>query len=342
MLNEDDLALVHALQEAPRASWALLSSSLATDPRTLARRYARLRDAGLLRVMATAGPRLLDRILFAHLRVRAEPGRAATVADRLARWPRAGTVRLTDGSHEVHALLAGMDHASLIHAAHDKVATLPSVQQTEINTVLHTGDVGRAARLDSLSGQQTSELRSGHARQADSARHTRLGLDDFDLVRLLLQDGRREVAELAAELGRDPSVVSRRIARLRKAGFVDLVALIPDTASSSPVRALLWCTVDPQDLHELLRKAASLPWIGLLTVTTGRANVVLVANLKTRSLLPAAQTELAALCPSLQLRETQLSTRALKLHMRRVTDDDRLTDDVADPLWELRHDLARP
>lgn len=341
MLTEQDLALVHALQEAPRASWARLSSSLATDARTIARRYARLREAGLLRVMATAGPRLLKRLLFAHLRVRTTPGEATGIAERIAQWPQASNVRLTDGSFDVHALLVGTDHASLLSAAHDHLATLDSVRHAEINTVLQAGDLGRAARLDALSPRQTAELRSSHTPESHATKPAAPGLEDFDFIRLLLHDGRTETAELAATLDRDPSVVSRRLTRLQKEGFVDIVAIIPDTASSAPVRALMWCSIDPQDIPELLRRAAALPWIGMLTVTTGHANVVAVANLTTRAHLPTAQAELASSCPSLRFLETQLSSHGIKLHMRRLTRDDRLTDDVSDPFWTLRHDLAR-
>ncbi len=340
MLDEQDLALVHALQEAPRASWARLSSSLAIDARTLARRYARLHDTGLVRVMATTGPRLLERLLFAHLRVQARPGEAAGVAERIARWPQTGTVRLTDGSSDVHALLVGAQHPGLMRTAHERVATLESVQHSEINTVLRAGDLGRAARLDALSARQTADLRHGHSPRPPATKSATLGLDDFELIRLLLHDGRAEATDLAAALDRDPSAVSRRLSRLHNAGFVDLVALTPDSVSSAPVRALLWCTVDPQDAPELLRRAAALPWIGLLTLITGHANVVAVANLTTRAHLPAAQAELTSLCPSLRFRETQLSPRAEKLHLRRLTADDRLTDDVADPFRELRHELV--
>lgn len=341
MLDENDLALVHALQEAPRASWALLSAVLGIDSRTLVRRYTRLHETGLLRVMATAGPRLLDQIVFAHLRLRTEPGRASAVAHQLAEWPQASTIRLTDGSHDVYAMLTGTDHAALVREAHEKVATLPLVRQMEINTVLQTGDVGRAARLDALSPRQVAELRGRYAQESRASASTRLSTEDFEILRLLLREGRRDIAELATALDRDPSAVSRRVARLQRDQIIDIVALTPDTASSAPVRALLWCTIAPQELHSLVRQSANLPWIGLLTATTGHANVFLVANVKTRALLPAVQTELSSLCPSLQLRETQLSAQALKLHMRSVTPHDRLTDEVADPFWELRHELVR-
>lgn len=340
MLTEEDLALVHALQEAPRASWARLSSSIGTDARALARRYTRLHEAGLLRVMATAGPRLLERLVFAHLRLRTAPGQARGAAEQIARWPQASNVRLTDGSHDVHALLVGADHACLMGAARSTVAAVHSVQRAELSTVVATGDLGRAARLDALSPGQTADLRRDHVRPARPGKPAEVGRDDFELLGLLLRDGRCEVAELATHLGRDPSVVSRRLGRLQREGFVDIVTITPDTASSSPVRALLWCRVDPGEVPDLLHRAAALPWVGMLTATSGRANVVAVANLTSRAHLPMIQAELASVSPSLRFAETQLSHRAVKLHMRTTTGDDRLTDDVADPFRALRDELV--
>ena len=340
VLDEHDLALVHALQEAPRASWAQLASTLSSDPRTLARRYGRLYDACLLRVMATAGPRLLEQLVFVHLRVGTAPGQASDVADALARWPQATTIRLTDGPFDVYALLLGARHATLVAAAQERLAALPAVRAAELSTVLQIGDVGRAARLDSLNRRQIEELRGARVHADPTAPAAALTTADLELMQLLAQDGRADIADLAHRLDRDPSAVSRRVAQLQKRGAIDIIAITPDTASSAPVRAFLWCTVAPQELQPLVMNSPSVRWVGLLTVTTGRANVALIANLRTRSQLPRVQAALTSLSPSLQVRETQLSARAVKVHMRRLTVDDRWTDDVGDPYWDLRHELV--
>jgi hypothetical protein len=122
---------------------------------------------------------------------------------------------------------------------------------------------------------------------------------------------------------------------------VDVVAITPDSASSSPVRALLWSTVAPAELAPLMRRAPDLPWVSLMTVTTGQSNLFTIVNLKTRAELSEIHAELVDLCPSIRMQETQLSTRAVKVHMRWLTRADRWTDRVADPFWALRDELAR-
>lgn len=56
LLSEEDLALVHALQLQPRASWSVLGRALDVDPVTVARRWSRAETSDL-----TSAARLLDR-----------------------------------------------------------------------------------------------------------------------------------------------------------------------------------------------------------------------------------------------------------------------------------------
>ena len=51
-LDDGDLALIHALQVAPRVSWAQAGQVLGTSPAALAERWARLRSSGLAWVTA--------------------------------------------------------------------------------------------------------------------------------------------------------------------------------------------------------------------------------------------------------------------------------------------------
>lgn len=338
MLDEFDLALVHALQEAPRAAWSQLATVLETEPRTLRRHYADLREAGHVRITLTTGPRLMERVRWAHLRVRARPGRVTEVAEQVAAWPQAGTVRITDGSSDVYALLLGHSHQALYDEAQALVGSHEAVEGLQMNAIIESMDVGRSGRLDSLSTGQAHHLRrtrglpAGHSQSQPPAR---LSAEDIELMRLLTVDGRLDVASCAAALGRDASTVSRRLARLQAERVIDFVAITPDSLSSHPVRALLWCDVDITELPQLASDVASLPWIGLLTLTTGTSNLMLMANLPTVGRIPAMQRELRSLCPSLRVHECQLSMRSVKVHTRRLTDDDRWTDEVTDPYAAL-------
>lgn len=338
MTTEEQLEIMHALQEAPRAPWAVLGSVLGADPRAVARDYKSLVESGMMRLIATPGPRLLERLQFGHLRLRAAPGRAETVAAGLAYWPQATTVRVTDGSFDVHALVVGTDARTLLRSVHEAVAALPDVEAAEVSTVLRTIDVGRAGRLDSLSPAQVQKLRATRL-ASGSGTPSRLGIRDFDLMRALTADGRMEISELARELGREPSTVSRRVARLQTDGYLDFLALTTDTASSFPVVAYLWCIVDAVELEALITRLPIQPWLGSFTVTSGRSNVCVVAHLQTPAGLLRIMEQLTALSPSLRVTETQITSPAVKLHTRLLDEHDRFTDDICDPYTTLAPQL---
>ena len=330
MISEFDLQIVHALQEAPRAPWTVLASILGTDARTVSRRYDELVSSGCLRVLATPGPRLLGQIRWALLRAETLPGQAEKVARQLATWPAATTIRVLDGSFGIYALLSGEDSRAIWRAAQEQIAQFPQIVTAEIHTIIESLDVGRAQRLDSLSRKQVADLRNYATKLAPSDREpTRLTSADAAMFNLLNADGRMEVAAVAAALGRNPSWVSRRISRLQADGLLDFLAATTDSFSSRPVTVLVWCSIAPTEWANLAR--APLAWVGLLTITTGRSNVFLIAHLPAPSSIGTALAELAEHCPSLQVHETQLSVHAVKLQSRLMDEQERWTDEVIQP-----------
>src|SRR4051812_21841296 len=88
VLGEADLALVHALQIAPRAPWALVGRALGVNPVTAARRWARLVDDGLAWVTAYPGPLWAGQRCVAFVEVDCEPSRRLEVVGALVRDPR--------------------------------------------------------------------------------------------------------------------------------------------------------------------------------------------------------------------------------------------------------------
>jgi len=332
MIGEFGLQVVHALQEAPRAPWSVLASTLGTDARTVSRRYDDLVGSGSVRVVATAGPRMLGQVRWALLRIAPRPGQAEKVARQLATWPMATTIRVVDGSFAVYALLAGDDNRAIWREAQDQVARIPEIATAEIHTIIESLDVGRAHRFDSLSRKQVADLRSYAAKAAPPDREpTPLTRTDAALLNLLNVDGRMEVAAVAAALDRNPSWVSRRISRLQADGLLDFLTVTTDSFSARPATMLVWCSISPAEWADLAR--ASLAWVGLLAITTGRSNVFLIAHLPAASAIGSALTELAERCPSLEVHETQLSIYAAKLYTRLLDEDDRWTDQVFPPAF---------
>lgn len=339
MLAESDLQVVHALQEAPRASWREIGAVLGLEARTVARRYEQLRDRGLLVVTQTVGPQLLRQTRWALLRARTVPGKAEEVARQLAQWPQATSVRVTDGSFQIYALLSGRasrttveDIRTLWEQTQARIVQIPEIVEADIHNIIDALDVGSVQRLDVLSHAQVQRLRETRVAPSPPDREpTEVTEEDLELFTILSGDGRRDVAECAAELGRSRSWVSRRITRLQADGFLDFIALIPDAVSSRPVTALIWADIAPAELQVLAQHTPSLAWIGLMVITTGPSNVFAVAHLPTAKALSQALEEVHSICPSFVVRETQLSVHAIKIHTRITDDDEHWSGEAAQP-----------
>ncbi|MEW1962639.1 Lrp/AsnC family transcriptional regulator [Microbacterium sp. NPDC077644] len=337
MLSEADLRIAHALQEAPRAPWSTLASALGTDARTLIRRYEQLREAGHIRVTSTLGPRLLERVYWAHLRIRTLPGQALQAARQVAAWPQAGLVRVADGAFEVYALLMGRDAAAPWHDAQEGIAHIREIVQADVYTIVEALDIGLSERLDVLSRSELGKLRTPRDPATTTLVDSTRAKDfDLELWHQLNLDGRADITTLADRLARSPSTVSRRITRLQTAGYLDFLTMIADPVAPRSRSVFLWCRIADDELPALRSRHSSLHWIGLLTIMTGRSNVMLLANVTSMAALDTVLSELRSICPSLEVHETQLSTLAVKRHTRLMTDDERWTDEVITVYPDLR------
>lgn len=98
--DELDRRLVHALQVDGRAAFSTIADVLGVSDRTIARRYARLRAMGAVRVVGDVDPAALGGALW-FLRVRCAPTAAVPVAEALARRPDTSWVSLTSGGTEI-------------------------------------------------------------------------------------------------------------------------------------------------------------------------------------------------------------------------------------------------
>src|SRR3712207_3008779 len=90
-LEDPDLALIHALQIAPRVSWAQAGQVLGASPAALAERWARLRSSGLAWVTAHVNASRPD-LIVAFVEVDCLPEARPDVVRHLCRDPRAVTV----------------------------------------------------------------------------------------------------------------------------------------------------------------------------------------------------------------------------------------------------------
>ena len=103
------------------------------------------------------------------------------------------------------------------------------------------------------------------------------GLDSLDkkLVRLLTEDGRIPVGDMAARLGVTAPTVRSRIKNLEKAGKLKITGLIDPFEHKDLITALIGLNIlSYGKLDEILEKLANLDYVTWVAVVTGRYDVI--------------------------------------------------------------------
>ncbi len=102
-------------------------------------------------------------------------------------------------------------------------------------------------------------------------------LDSLDkkLVRLLTEDGRIPVGDIAARLGVTAPTVRSRIKNLEKAGKLKIIGLIDSFEHKDLITALIGLNIlSYGKLDEILEKLANLDYVTWVAVVTGRYDVI--------------------------------------------------------------------
>jgi DNA-binding Lrp family transcriptional regulator len=266
-----DTQLLHALQLDGRAPFSLIADVLGVSDQTIARRYNRLHEAGLLRVRGLSDPGHLRQTRWI-VRVQCTPSAAGAAADALARRADTSWISLTSGGTEIACSVrsGGREDNRLL------LQTLPRsrhVVAMSAHCVLHEffgGASGLVNKSGTLSAQQIERLRApAPAPVAESE----LQESDRALLAALSQDGRATFGELASATGLSQTTVRRRMAELRANGTLYFDVDFQQALLDLHVRAMLWLSVAPQRLAASGRALAEHPETAFVAATTGAANL---------------------------------------------------------------------
>lgn len=329
LLDELDLAVVHALQIAPRASWTELGEALRYNGSTLARRWSRLRSQGWAWVTGSGSPKLWAGMAGALLRIDVADG-----ADEVIRWlagdPRTKSVYQLAGRGAVLAHVIVADSSRLDAWVRREVAALPGVLGIDMRLVTGTHQDARTWRLDVLSPAQRNELRT-------SARTSRSVHVPPERVRGLLhalgRDGRASAAELSRATGLPRTTVQRRLADLTRAGLLATRCDVTQDAVGYPVTLWLFGSVDAAAMSESLRAIAAVPEVRVLLTTTGVDNVVMGTWLRRVEDALDLERRLVEAAPRLRVREREAATRKAKIQGWVVDDAGRARESVPIDPW---------
>jgi DNA-binding Lrp family transcriptional regulator len=317
-LDEVDLALVHALQIAPRAPWTLVGQVMGINPVTAARRWERLTEQQVAWVSCYPGQGMATRCVVAFVEADCEPAERHRLVATLTQDPRVATVEVIASGRDLFLTMFIADLGALSRFLLDELSLLPGVRGTRIQ--LGTGVYAHGAdwRLDALSADQKKRI--SRTAPPQPAGHDIPVAAVRPLLLALGQDGRRSATQLAESVGASPSTIRRRLSRIEREQLLSFRCEVANVVSRWPVIATFWASVPPDDLAKTAHAVAGLPGVRLCTGVTGASNLLITMWLRSLADSQRIEALLAQRFPDLVLNDRAVALRVAK-RMGRLLDD---------------------
>lgn len=318
--DEFDLALINALQLAPRASWTQLATALGADPTTLARRWRRLVDEGVARVTVFPRQAGSSEPPVSYVELRCRNGTVRQVAAALAEDPGTLTIQFTAGDHQL--MLTVSEAWGLAGYLLDWIGSFPDVIGYRTHVVTSTPFEASRWEVRALSPEQRRRLRG--LRGGTPPRPTPTPVVELDrgLIGGLSVDGRASHRELADQLGVSARTVARRLNRLVRAGVIGFRCDVARAALGWPVAAMVWGSANVEVLDRLAPELGErVPELRFCSTMAGPQNTHLVLWLRTIADLQRVERRLVEAIPGLRIADRRVVLRTMKL-MGQVLDAD--------------------
>lgn len=270
-LDRTDLEVLQALHIDARASFARIGEVLGLSDRTVARRYARLRDARVINLVGVVDASHLDGAEWI-VRMLCRPGAAQQIAEALGRRDDTRWVALLSGGTEISASVQAWTAAERDNLILQRLQRTAPVVSITAHSVLHVFSNARHGFEGpaTLTAEQIKALRPRY----DYVESSRLTDADRPLIQALAADGRAPYAALAATTGWSESTVARRITALRATGLLRFDLDVNATALGYHAEARLWASVPPAHLAATGEALADQPEVAFCASTTGTSNLM--------------------------------------------------------------------
>ncbi|MFE3193989.1 Lrp/AsnC family transcriptional regulator [Nocardia sp. NPDC059240] len=312
LLSEDDLALIHALQLRPRASWTELGEVLGVDAVTVARRWQRLRERGEAWVCVSPGPAVFDQLCAAYIDIDCAAGETDTVVAALVAHPHMLTLERAGGSNRILATVGTRDFDQISRYTLDILPALPHIAAVRARIVTHWFTEGGSWRIDALAPEQQQRLRTTPTRTTQDRGLPLTSLDQA-LIAELSRDGRAAHTALAATLDTSPSTIKRRIDDLTRLGLLSFRCDFARPMGGWPVAVTFWATAPTAALPEIGHALIGLPQTRNCAAVSGPHNLVVQAGLHSVAEVTRFENQLATTHPGLTITDRTITLRHEKL-----------------------------
>ena len=264
-VDELDQQLAQCLAVDGRASFSAIAEVIGVSDQTVARRYRRLRSAGLLRVVGLKWVRSAGGTNW-FLRLRCVPGSGEAIAATLARRNDTRWVQLLSGDTEVLCALRE-DGAGRTESLLTRLPRSGRIVAVSAFSRLHVfaGKRDDLGFIDVLPAERVAPLqfpacpvpsRPSASPGPEGAGPSATDLDQA-LFDALAMDGRTPYAELATATGWSESRVRRRMDQLRADGLLYFRVELDLPAFGFHNATWLWLSVPPSYLSGVERLETS-------------------------------------------------------------------------------------
>ncbi|MEX8057239.1 Lrp/AsnC family transcriptional regulator [Microbacterium sp. 16-032] len=298
LLDETDLAIFHAVEIAPRASWATVGAAVGVDPVTAARRWDSMQEANLAWV--TCYPLLTRGMAAAFLQIQCKVACVRAVAAIIAELPHAMTVEIVSGSSDIFMVACAKSHQDLSELILESLPRIPGVEKILSQPTVATHlDRGLAAAGSMEPGSRSRLPAHDRGTLVPSTGRT----DDLDwaICMELSRDGRSSVAALARAVGASESSVKRRVSKLISAGALHVRAALAPAAI--PTSAIVWIglRVPAGDVGEAVSRITALTGTTYLGLAAGPTNMHVRVALPHLAALEAFEAKIHHINPRIDI-----------------------------------------
>ncbi|MCX5242839.1 Lrp/AsnC family transcriptional regulator [Streptomyces prunicolor] len=289
LLDELDRRLIGALHLAPRATWDDFGEILAADASTLKRRYDRLHEARMVRVIGQADWGVHSTAMPVHVFLDITGESPLAVLHRLRDLPHLQLLAQISGDYPLYAVVHAPSEAATSEAI-DRMFSVPGVRRVNALPALSTLRRGITWDPQFLTDTERAELLKltgtrpeGTATATPPAKP--LSEAERGVVAQLLQDGRASAASIARTADLATSTAHRVVRRVLDEGWVKPRLEIVSEWLGFRTAFILRLRVAPGATPEVMRRIDRLPQTRLAAHVASDMSVLATGLVADRSAL---------------------------------------------------------
>jgi DNA-binding Lrp family transcriptional regulator len=291
LLDDLDRRLIGALHLAPRATWDDISQILSADATVLKRRYDRLHEARMLRVIGQAAWGMHSTAMPVHVFLDIAGETPLAVLDRLRALPHLQLLAQISGDYPLYAVVHAPSEADTSTAI-DRMFSIPGVRRVNALPALSTLRLGHVWDPQFLTHTERADLvkltgapLEGAATATPPAKP--LSETERIVVAQLMQDGRAASASIARAHGLATSTAHRVVRRVLDEQWVRPRLEIVSEWLGFQTTFVLRLRVAPGDTPEVMRQLKQLPQIRVAVHVASDMSVLSTGLVTDRSSLAA-------------------------------------------------------